>query len=242
MKAVIKGKSSEIEVNAGMKIEEGDCRYLIEKEPVLSAEDLKTALFSRQPFAITEKLRKACVGIAGAGGLGTVVAEELAMAAVAKNIIADFDVVEPSNLNRQRFFLSQLGMPKVNAAADNMKQINPFVEVLPIREKVTALNCAGIFDSCFVVAECFDNAANKAAFVACIRSSLPRCFIVAASGLSGIGSGNKIRTRKITDRLYVVGDMVSDVDDRAGLFASRVGIAASMQAHVMIRLIAGEQL
>jgi len=206
-----------------------------------SKNDLEELVFARQPFDITEKLKNACVGIAGAGGLGTVVAEALARAGVGKLVVADFDLVEPSNLNRQRFSISQLGMPKVSALADNIKGFTPFTEVATVFEKVTFSNCHKIFAGCPVVAECFDNPEHKAEIVSGLRKNLPHCIIVAASGLSGIASGNEITTRKISKNLYVVGDMVSEVADGAGLFASRVGIAASMQAHVIIRLLTGEE-
>lgn len=234
-------------VNAGpasdlhKKVEEGDRLYFISKGSLPPEEELEALLYSRQPFGVTARLKKACVGIAGAGGLGTVVAEMLARAGIGKIVIADFDVVEPSNLNRQRFFLSQLGMTKVVALAENIKYFNPFVQVLPIKKKVTAANCGRIFAECCVVAECFDSPANKAELVFGLKKSLPDCFIVAVSGLAGIGCGNEIKARKISDRFYVVGDMLSEADERSGLLASRVGIAASMQAHTIIRLIAGEE-
>ena len=130
-------------------------------------------------------------------------------------------------------------MPKVDALTENIQKYNPFTIVVPLREKVTATNCAYIFAGCSIVAECFDKATNKAELVFGLRNSLSDCIVVAASGLAGIGAGNDIVTKKISERLYVVGDMMSDADDGSGLFASRVGIAASMQAHVIIRLILG---
>ncbi len=51
----------------------------------------------------------ASVGIAGVGGLGSAVAVALARVGVGRLVIADFDVVEPSNLNRQQYFIDQIG-------------------------------------------------------------------------------------------------------------------------------------
>ncbi|MCX8044933.1 MAG: sulfur carrier protein ThiS adenylyltransferase ThiF [Desulfobacterota bacterium] len=195
----------------------------------------------RQSPAITERLRTACVGIAGCGGLGTVVAEVLARAGIGKLIIVDHDVIEPSNLNRQRYTISQIGMPKVKALAENLTAACPCTNIVPVREFITAENCARIFQPCSIVAECFDSAERKAALVAGLRSALPSCIVVATSGLAGIGPGELIRTVRVSDRFYVVGDMQSDMEQSEGLFASRVGIAASMQAHVIIRIIAGVQ-
>jgi sulfur carrier protein ThiS adenylyltransferase len=210
--------------------------------PSDNTRNLEALLFSRQPAAVTERLRGACIGVAGCGGLGSVVAENLARAGIGKLVIADCDVVEPSNLNRQRYFVSQIGMAKVEALRDNLQQANPFVEIVPVREKVTAANCALFFSACAVVAECFDNPVSKAALVTGLRKNIPGCVVVAASGLAGTGDGNAIKTRKVSDRFFVVGDMLADADAGIGLFAARVGIAASMQAHLIIRLIAGEHV
>ena len=209
---------------------------------VKSDREMERIQFSRQPFTITQRLKRSCVGIAGAGGLGTVVAENLARAGIGRMVIADFDVVEPSNLNRQRYFYSQLGMPKADALAENIIKYNPFITLVPVKETVSGTNCGRIFAGCFAVAECFDNAANKAELVYGLRGNLPQCFIVAASGLAGIGCGNEITSKKISDKFYIVGDMKSDADEGLGLFASRVGIAASLQAHIIIRLISGEEI
>lgn len=198
-------------------------------------------IHDRQSPEITGRLRTACVGIAGCGGLGTVVAETLARAGVGKLIIVDHDVVAPSNLNRQRYTIGQIGMPKAEALAQNLAAACPLTVVMPFRELVTAENCARIFCSCSIVAECFDSAESKAALVVGLRSNLPTCIVVAASGIAGIGPGEHIKTVRISDRFYVVGDMQSDQDKSEGLFASRVGIAASMQAHLIIRIIAGVQ-
>ncbi len=200
------------------------------------------ALFARQPRTLTQKLNKACVGIAGAGGLGTVVAENLARAGIGSLVIADYDIVEPSNLNRQRYTIAQLGKPKASTLAENIRSFNPYVDVTALEQKVTAANCAHIFAGCLIVAECFDAAESKAALVSGLRKNLPECIIVAASGLAGTGNGNTITTHKMSDNVYVIGDLKSDADKGLGLLASRVGIAASMQAHTIIRLIIGEQL
>jgi sulfur carrier protein ThiS adenylyltransferase len=92
------------------------------------------------------------------------------------------------------------------------------------------------------VAECLDSAAEKASIVSGFLKHMPQAKIVAASGLAGLGEGAAITARKIFSRLYLIGDLVSDMADGAGLFASRVGIAASMQSHIIIRLLAGEEL
>ena len=73
-----------------------------------------TIAFAREYFAhrdpaVLAVLRQSSVGIAGAGGLGSNVAVALARAGVGRLVIADFDRIEPSNLNRQQYFVDQVG-------------------------------------------------------------------------------------------------------------------------------------
>lgn len=203
--------------------------------------NIPALLHARQSPAITARLRSACVGIAGCGGLGSVVAEELARAGVGTLIIADCDKVEPSNLNRQRYTLGQIGMPKTAALAENLAAACPLTAVVPVQTRVAVENCAEIFRSCSVVAECFDDPSAKASLAMGIRAGLPSCTVVAASGVAGIGRSDLIRTVRISDKLYLVGDLQTEPEGSEGLFASRVGIVASCQAHLIIRLIAGAE-
>jgi sulfur carrier protein ThiS adenylyltransferase len=207
----------------------------------LSKDEYIRQFLSRQPVEKTNIFKNACVGIAGAGGLGSVVAENLARAGVGKLVIADFDMIESSNLNRQRFSISQLGMVKVEALCQNIKGFNPFIETLAVNEKVMPSNCEVIFKGCEVVAECLDRADEKAMLVTSLRKYLPESYVVAVSGIAGTEAGSRIELKKLSDKLYLIGDMESDSESGIGLFASRVGIAASMQAHLILRILLGEE-
>ena len=59
------------------------------------------------------------IGIGGAGGLGSNVAVNLVRSGITDIKIADFDVIEQSNLNRQFYFRDQIGQNKVNALYEN---------------------------------------------------------------------------------------------------------------------------
>ena len=219
-----------------------DRLYLYKQGEDFADRHLSDLILARQPHAATEKLRSACVGIAGAGGLGSVVAENLARAGIGRLVIADFDIIEPSNLNRQRFQLRQLGLPKAAALADNLRECCPFVDITVVQERITNDNCVRVFDTCAIVCECFDVAESKASLVTALRRQMPDCCLVAASGLAGSGSARSITIRKVSSNLYIVGDMTSDAGSGMGLFAPRVGIVASLQAHVAMQLILGEQI
>ena len=207
----------------------------------ISEEEYTRLFLSRQPVEKTKRLKSKCVGIAGVGGLGSVVAESLARAGVGKLVIADFDIIEPSNLNRQRYNISQLGMVKTAALEQNIKSFNPFTEVVAHNSKITVENCEQIFAGCEVVAECFDRADQKAMLVSSLRKYLPEAYVVTVSGIAGTETGSKIELKKLSDKLYMIGDMESDSESRMGLFATRVGIAASMQAHLILRILLGEE-
>ena len=85
--------------------------------------NLKTQFFSKHDAKILPKLRDSIIGIAGAGGLGSNVAISLSRAGIGKLIISDFDIIEPSNLNRQQYFIEQIGKPKVIALKENLMRI-----------------------------------------------------------------------------------------------------------------------
>ena len=69
---------------------------------------------------------------------------------------------------------------------------------------------------------------------------MPDKYIIAASGMAGLGSANSIKTRKVSNRFYLCGDEVSDVKDGIGLVSSRVMLCAAHQAHTVLRIIANE--
>jgi tRNA A37 threonylcarbamoyladenosine dehydratase len=80
------------------------------------------------------RLRAACVTVVGLGAVGSYATEALARAGVGRLRLVDFDVVHPSNLNRQLFALhSTLGRPKAEVAAERVRDIAPDCAVEPLR-------------------------------------------------------------------------------------------------------------
>jgi len=133
-------------------------------------------------------------------------------------------------------------MHKVTALADNLRRINPYVTVEQHICTLDPGNIAAVFDACPHLVEAFDRADMKAMLVNTVLEQLPGTTIFAASGLAGYGSNNSITTSKISNRLYLVGDGVSEAQPGSGLMAPRVGIAASHQANQVVRCILGENL
>jgi len=197
---------------------------------------LEKEFFSRHDQGLLSVLRKAVVGIAGAGGLGSNAAVSLARAGVGKLIIADMDRVYPSNLNRQYYFLDQIGQLKVEALVENLKKINPFsqYEIHPVR--VTAKNLRKLFSEAEIMVEALDLASEKSRLINTWLSLFPDRPIIAASGISGFGKNNKLRTRRL-GKLYLCGDEESEPEEKVSPMAPRVGIVANMQANLVIELL-----
>ncbi len=192
--------------------------------------------FARRDPEVLAALRAGAVGIAGAGGLGSNVAVSLARAGVGRLIIADFDKIEASNLNRQQFFIDQVGRSKVEALRENLLKINPY-SVYEIREIcVTRENAAEIFASADILIEAFDRAEAKQMLIETWLAKFPRRPIIAASGLSGFGGNRKLRTRRLGS-LYICGDEASQPAPGITPMAPRVGIVANMQANLAVELL-----
>jgi sulfur carrier protein ThiS adenylyltransferase len=180
------------------------------------------------------KVSSVKVGIAGAGGLGSNCACNLVRAGFKNLRIVDFDRVDHSNLNRQFYFLDQVGMDKVKALEVNLRRINPDVNLESRVCKIERSNAGEIFSDCDIVVEAFDRAEYKSMIV---EELLPLGkFIVSASGLAGYGSSDQIRVRRIKDNLVIVGDMKTDVSTDFPV-SPRVNVAAAKQADVALEYV-----
>jgi sulfur carrier protein ThiS adenylyltransferase len=194
----------------------------------------KKGLFSRNVPGTTEILRKTCVGIAGCGGLGSNAAVSLVRSGVGKLILADFDTVEESNLNRQYYFQSDVGKKKIEALSCHLKSINPEVQLETADMQLTPSHIARVFSEADILIEAFDRAESKSWLIEAWSTAFPERHVICASGISGIGGVESIKVRHQRN-IHVVGDETSDMG--AGLCAARVAVAANMEAHVAIELL-----
>jgi len=223
-------------------LRDGDHVVMIKRGQVPDSGELEALMMARHTPGIHEKIKAGRVGIAGVGGLGSNVAVALARIGVGQLHMADFDMVEPSNLNRQHYFIDQIGMPKVKALEETLKRINPMVNVTCFAEKVTQNNLKRIFGGVDILVEAFDSAIEKTLLTNNFLQLFPEKVIVAASGVAGYEKSNSIRTRKITEHLYLCGDGVTAAAPGCGLMAPRVGIAAHHQANAVLRLLLDESV
>ena len=182
-------------------------------------------------------LESAHIGIAGAGGLGSNCAMHLVRSGVKHITIADFDVVNESNLNRQFFFRDQIGQKKVEALKANLLRIEPDADIRIVDTKLDASSTKELFADCTIVVEAFDVVEAKAMILAALAGSGKK--LVTASGLAGWGRSNAIRLRRMGSSVVAIGDGETSVGDGAAPVSTRVGIAAAMEANAVVSLLLG---
>ncbi len=176
------------------------------------------------------------VGIAGCGGLGSNCAVALARTGVGKLVVADFDVVEQSNLNRQYYYADQLGQKKSFTLSDNLYFVNPDVKVIAHDVKLEPKDIVRIFKDCDVIVEAFDQAEMKQMIIETVLREMPGKPLICGIGMAGFGNNNSIRMDQHDD-LYICGDMETEIADDCPPMAPRVGIVANMQANQAIELL-----
>lgn len=188
---------------------------------------------------IRARLAEAHVAIVGCGGLGSNIAAMLVRCGVKSLTLIDFDRVEEGNLNRQLFFRDQLGKPKTDALATTLRRIHDDLDLKLVSECVTRENLVGFVEGADVIVEAVDRAETKALIVDVCTRELPETPLVTASGLAGYAEANAVRTERLADNVWVIGDLASDVREGHALLASRVMLAAAHQAHAAVRIALG---
>ncbi len=185
---------------------------------------------------IKKILQQKIVGIAGAGGLGSNCAVALARVGIGTLIIADFDVISESNLNRQYFFYDQIGLPKVDALKENIQKINPLVNVISHKIRLTEKNIPALFKDCDVIVEAFDQAGQKEILIGTILTTFPEKPLIVGLGVAGWGGNDTIHCRQV-DNMFICGDEISEITSDLPPIAPRVGMVANMQANVVLEIL-----
>ena len=203
-------------------------------------EEFFQAQQQRHGKKLQQKFSSARAAVCGLGGLGSNIAICLARAGVGHLHLIDFDRVDLSNLHRQQYAAAQIGMYKTDALKETLEAISPYIPLQTDTIRMTEENLGELLEHDSIICEAFDNAQAKAMLVNSVLELFPDKYIIAGSGMAGIGSGNCIMTRKITPRFYLCGDEKSDVADTPGLLSSRVMLCAAHQAHTVLRILAGE--
>ncbi len=187
-----------------------------------------------------EKLLAARVLIIGAGGLGSPAAMSLAAAGVGHIVIADHDMVELSNLQRQLLHSNtDLGQNKADSAQQTLKAINPGIRVTPITEKLHGEQLDEEVKLAGVVLDCSDNFATRFAVnSACVKHRTPLvsgAAIRTEGQLSVFDSGDK--KSPCYSCLYKEGEEEDQACSDTGVLAPITGIIGSLQAMEALKVI-----
>ncbi|NOQ22049.1 MAG: sulfur carrier protein ThiS adenylyltransferase ThiF [Candidatus Aegiribacteria sp.] len=196
--------------------------------------DEKTSAFRDNPPGLTSLLNRSSAGITGAGGIGSNVAASLIRAGIGRLVIADFDSVELTNLNRQFYFTDQIGYPKVEALKYNLELINPDAEIEIHTRLIDSENACSIFADCDVLVEAVDREETKIMLLESWLEGFPRKPVFSCSGITGFGKTDSIRVDR-RQNLTIVGDQESDLSQ--GTLSSRVAIVAAMMANEIIEYL-----
>ena len=183
------------------------------------------------------RLARSRVLVVGAGGLGCAALPYLAAAGVGQLVLVDPDRVEESNLHRQPLYrMSDLGLPKVEAARAALLALNPQVTVTTHGVRLDAGNAVPLTAAADVVLDATDSlAATYTLSDACHAAGLP---LVAASvlglaGYVGVFCGGAPSYRAVFP------DMPAQAGSCAanGVLGSAVGVIGTLQAHLALALL-----
>ena len=140
-----------------------------------------------------EKLQKSTVAVFGLGGVGGYAAEAIARSGVGKMIIADYDIVTPSNINRQILSLSStMGELKTGVSLKRLKDINPEINVITISERLTPENIGGFIpqDTPLYAIDAIDEIDSKTSLIVeLVKRNIPFA--------SSMGAGSRLDSSKI---------------------------------------------
>jgi molybdopterin/thiamine biosynthesis adenylyltransferase len=101
------------------------------------------------------KLKNASVMISRVGGVGSVVAYELAAAGIGKLVLAHAGNVKPSDLNRQLLMTHDwIGKPRIESIERRLLDLNPRLEIVPVNENVSEQNAAELVAKCDLIVDC----------------------------------------------------------------------------------------
>jgi molybdopterin-synthase adenylyltransferase len=189
-----------------------------------------------------EKLLNASVLVVGLGGLGSPVAMYLAAAGVGHLILADFDTVDLSNLQRQiAHTTARIGQTKVQSAKQMLRELNPDIKMTCIVEQLDDEALAQQVAGLTVVVDCSDNFTTRFAInAACVKNKVP---LVSGAAIRLEGQVSVFDSRNSASPcygcLYPEG-ADSDLSCAAnGVLAPLVGVIGSVQALETIKIILG---
>ena len=181
-----------------------------------------------------KKIQSVKIGIGGAGGIGSNIVIILARCGFKNFEMLDFDLIEESNLNRQQFFIGDIGTIKIDSLKNFLIKINPDINITAHLVKWELDKANLYFKDCDYIVEAFDQAAYKRSFVEYYQSKAKA--VVSGNGMSGLKK-KKPMTMKKVDNIYMVGDLSTDSAEGHPPLAPRITACAAMMAEIILDLV-----
>jgi molybdopterin-synthase adenylyltransferase len=188
-----------------------------------------------------ERLRASSALVVGLGGLGSPVAMYLAAAGIGRLVLADFDAVDLSNLQRQIVHTTaQIGRPKAESARVALAALNPQVELVTVKRSLTEATLPAIVADVDLVLDCCDNFATRFAVnAACSAAGVP---LVSGAAIRLEGQVTAFSGRPggpCYQCLYPRDGGIDETCSANGILAPVVGIIGSIQATEAIKILTG---
>ncbi|MDO6763250.1 molybdopterin-synthase adenylyltransferase MoeB [Agarivorans sp. 1_MG-2023] len=186
------------------------------------------------------KLKHAQVLVIGMGGLGAPASLYLAAAGVGRLVLADFDEVDSSNLQRQVLYREgDIKQPKVESAKQHLQALNSNIQIRSVNRKMDAMLLAMEVAQADVVLDCSDNIATRYAVnQACVEAKVP---LVSGAAVAFDGQLMVFDFRKAEQGCYhCLFPNASEQQlncSNAGILGPVVGTIGSLQALETIKLI-----
>ena len=187
-------------------------------------------------------LKNAQICVVGMGGLGSIIATQLTAMGVGHLRLVDRDVVEASNLQRQHLYsFDVIGFPKVEAAVDRLKRLNPYVELDAFPRAFNEHSADELLAGASVVVDGLDNMNTRYAVNrACIKLGIPYVF---GSAISTFGNASTIipRDTPCLECFYgKLDDSVLPTCGTIGVHPSIISIVASIETAETVKLLLGQ--
>ena len=188
-----------------------------------------------------ERLRAASVLVVGLGGLGSPVAMYLAAAGVGRLVLADFDAVDLSNLQRQILHTTErIGLPKADSARIALAALNPEVRIETVKRSLSEETLPALMDGVDLVVDGSDNFATRFAVnAACFKSGTPLVSGAAIRTEGQVATFSGQPGGPCYQCLYPRDGGVDETCSANGVLASVVGIIGSIQATEALKVITG---
>jgi len=189
-----------------------------------------------------EKLAASRVMIVGAGGLGCPAAMYLAASGVGQLIIADDDVVDITNLQRQiGHSTDDIGLPKVVSLVGKLKEINPDIVITGLHERLAADRLNDVLSASDAVLDCSDNVATRLMVnAAAVFHKIP---LVSGAAIRFEGQVSVFNYTPESPCYACLYGMEADEEEmtcsQRGVFSPLVGVVGSMMAAEALKLLIG---